>query len=461
MAETRNRIFLKRSAEKAKDLDHRKKLNHALRQSDVAFEKGKALFSNLELARDWANAIKRQTILHLDTYLCAFEQEFTKRGGKVIWAQTPADAIHAISAICAEHSAKVVVKSKSMVTEEIHLNSALAARGMEVVETDLGEYIQQLAGEAPYHIVAPSLHKSKEEVASLFEEKLGAAPALPPHQLTRVARKVLRKKFREAQVGITGANFLLADIGGIVLTENEGNGRLTTGFPKVHIAVTGIEKVLPSVHHLALFLPLLASHGSGQHLTVYNSIFRGPRTPEETDGPDEMYVILLDNGRTKLLADPVARESLYCIRCGACLNTCPVYKNIGGHAYDTTYGGPIGSVITPHLGKFQDHVHLSYASSLCGSCSAVCPVRIPLHNLLLHNRQLSVAKHHNKATEKAAFWLWKRAMLNRQMMDMGSGTLKNRLFALLMAGPWGKDRALPAFPKKNFSQQWKARNPHG
>ncbi len=457
----REKLFLRDSREKAKDLEHRRKLNHALKQSDDAFEKGKQQFADLELARDWAHAIKRKTIQNLDIYLCEFERNFVQHGGKVIWAQTPDQAIEAIWAICEKHEAKTVVKSKSMVTEEIQLNEALSKHNLEVIETDLGEYIQQLAGEAPYHIVAPSLHKSKEEVAQLFVDKLGAEPGLWPDELTRVAREVLRKKFREAAVGITGVNFLLADIGGIALTENEGNGRLTTGFPKVHIAVTGIEKLLPSVHQLSLFLPLLATHGSGQHLTVYNSILTGPRKAGEADGPDEMYVVLLDNGRTKLLADPIARESLYCIRCGACLNTCPVYKNIGGHTYDTTYSGPIGSVITPHLRGMAANKHLSYASSLCGSCTEVCPVRIPLHNLLLYNRQQSVLAHQYTRTEKIAFWGWKELMLSRKLMNAGGGGIKNLMFAKVMAGIWGKNRMLPIFPSRNFSQQWKAKYRHG
>ncbi len=449
--------FLRQSAEKAKDPDHRRKMNHALKQSDDAFERGKGQFADLGFARDLANAIKRDTIMRLDAYLCEFEERFIGRGGKVIWAQTAVEAVAAVKAICSRHGARTVVKSKSMVTEEIHLNKVLADEGMDVIETDLGEYIQQLAGEAPYHIVAPSLHKSKEEVAQLFVDKLDAKPGLPPEQLTRVARKVLRKKFREAEVGITGVNFLLADIGGMVLTENEGNARLSTAFPKVHIAVTGIEKMLPSVQHLGLFLPLLATHGSGQRITVYNSILTGPRREGETDGPDEMYVILLDNGRTKLLADPKARESLYCIRCGACLNACPVYKNIGGHAYGATYSGPIGSVITPHLSGMKESKHLSYASSLCGGCTEVCPVRIPLHNLLLYNRQRSVEAGYANRVEKMAFWGWKQAMLNRRLLNVGGGGVKNRFFEMFVAGIWGTDRALPVFPALNFSQQWKRR----
>jgi len=432
-------------------------MSHALKQSDDAFERGKIQFADLELARNQANAIKRDTIMKLDTYLCEFERRFTGRGGKVIWAQTAEEAIASIKDICKKHAARTVVKSKSMVTEEIQLNQALTDEGMDVIETDLGEYIQQLAGEAPYHIVAPSLHKSKEEIAQLFADKLDVEPGLRPDQLTRVARKLLRKKFRQAEVGITGVNFLLGDIGGMVLTENEGNGRLSTGFPKVHIAVTGIEKILPSVRHLNLFLPLLATHGSGQRITVYNSILTGPRREGEVDGPEEMYVVLLDNGRTKLLADPKTRESLYCIRCGACLNVCPVYKNIGGHAYEATYSGPIGSVITPHLSGMKESKHLSYASSLCGACTEVCPVRIPLHNLLLYNRQQSVEAAYNNPIEKMAFWGWKRVMLSRKLMNVGGGDAKNRFFSIFITRIWGKDRVLPVFPARNFSQQWKSR----
>ncbi|MBX2921545.1 MAG: iron-sulfur cluster-binding protein [Chitinophagaceae bacterium] len=446
-------MFIEQSREKFSDVEHRRKINHSLLQSDIAFRKGIPQFSDLQLAKKTANHIKRTTIENLDTYLLQFEKQFTQNGGKVIWAATANEALDAVGRICKEVNARLVVKSKSMVTEEIHLNPFLSSKGIEVVETDLGEYIQQLAGEPPYHLVAPSMHKSKEEVADLFHEKLGAPEGLAPEALTQFARKILREKYVQADIGITGVNFLLADIGGVALTENEGNGRLSTSFPKVHIAVTGIEKILPSVRDLALFWPLLATHGSGQQITVYNSIFTGPRKAGEKDGPERMYVILLDNGRTRLLADPKARESLYCIRCGACLNVCPVFRNIGGHTYNSTYGGPVGSVITPHIKGMKEYGHLSQASSLCGACTEVCPVGIPLHQLLLHNRQLAVK--HAARTEKFAWKLWAMACSHRRVLNLAGGHTKNRVATLLFANAWGKNRKLPGFAPESFNQLWK------
>ena len=341
-----------------------------------------------------------------------------------------------------------------MVTEEIHLNEYLETIGVESVETDLGEYIQQLDGEPPYHIVTPAMHKSKEDVAKLFAEKLGVQPGLTPEQLTLVARQKLREKYVQAEIGITGANFIVADIGGIAVTENEGNARLSCAWPKTHIAITGIEKVIPSMNDLALFWPLLATFGTGQQVTVYNSIISGPRQQGESDGPDEMYVILLDNGRTNLLANPREREALYCIRCGACLNACPVYKNIGGHSYETTYSGPIGSVITPHLKDMGDYKHLSYASSLCGNCTEVCAVKINLHELLLENRHEAVEQGISTFAERAAWKVWKRASLNRGMMNMGSGNLKNWVVNKVFKG-WTTHRSNLDFSQKTFNEMWK------
>ena len=328
-------IFLAKSEVKASDLEHKRKVAFNIQKYNVSVAKGKTQYANLELARQKAKNIKWKTIENLDKYLEQFEKNFTANGGKLIWAENAEEARQAILQICREKKTNQVVKAKSMVTEEIHLNDFLSENGIESVETDLGEYIQQLDGEPPYHIVTPAMHKSKEDVAKLFHEKLGTEPHLSPSEITMVARKNLRKKYVSAQVGVTGGNFLLADIGGVCVTENEGNGRLSTTFPGTHIAIVGIEKLLPSVNDLPLFWPLLATYGTGQQVTVYNSIFTGPRKAGETDGPEEMYVILLDNGRTNLLRKEV-RESMYCIRCGSCLNACPVYKNIGGHAYGTT-----------------------------------------------------------------------------------------------------------------------------
>jgi L-lactate dehydrogenase complex protein LldF len=455
---SREKIFLTESKDKSADIGHRTIINRVLKQSDDAFRKGKEQFADLEKARKYAAYVKSNAIAHLDQYLLEFEAKFTKAGGKVVWAENTAQALDAIGDICKSKNASMIVKSKSMVTEEIHLNPFLESRGIEVIETDLGEYIQQLAGEPPYHIVAPSMHKSKEEVALLFHEKLGVKPQLSPEELTMAARAKLRDKFREAEVGITGANFILADIGGIAITENEGNARLTTSFPKTHIVVTGIEKVLPSLKDLDLFWPLLATHGSGQKVAVYNSVFTGPRKEGEIDGPEEMYVILLDNGRTDILADPVARESLHCIRCGACLNVCPVYKNIGGHTYRSTYSGPIGSVITPYLEGMRENKHLSFASSLCGACTEVCPVKINLHHLLLHNRNMAVRDKHTSTLEDAGWKGWKLMMKDRRLLDAVGGTTKNFVMSNLFADAWGQHRKLPLFPGKSFSKQWKEKN---
>jgi L-lactate dehydrogenase complex protein LldF len=341
-----------------------------------------------------------------------------------------------------------------MVTEEIHLNNYLESVGIESVETDLGEYIQQMDGEAPYHIVTPAMHKSKEDVAKLFNEKLGTDINLTPEQLTLVARKNLREKYVQAEVGVTGANFIISDVGAIAVTENEGNARLSVAWPKTHIVIVGIEKVIPSIDDLGLFWPLLATYGTGQQVTVYNSIISGPRQAGETDGPEDMYVILLDNGRTDLLANAKSREALYCIRCGSCLNACPIYKNIGGHAYDTTYSGPIGSVITPHLRGMHDYKHLSYASSLCGNCTEVCPVKINLHELLLENRKEAVELGEASFAEKFAWKVWKQTSMNRKLMNQGNAPIKNWVINKMFKG-WSGQRAPLEFPTKTFNQLWK------
>ncbi|MBL7697059.1 MAG: iron-sulfur cluster-binding protein [Chitinophagaceae bacterium] len=446
--------FIAKSSVKAADLDHREKVNFNIARYNKAVPFGKEQFLDVGLARERAKNIKWRTIESLDQYLETFESNFTAKGGKVLWAETAEEALQHIMRICNEKQCKTVVKSKSMVTEEIHLNKFLEKNKIESIETDLGEYIQQLAGEPPYHIVTPAMHKSKEDVAQLFHEKLNVKPGLTPEQLTLVAREKLRAKYVQAEIGVTGANFIIADTGSIAVTENEGNARLSASFPKTHIAVTGIEKVIPSFTDLGLFWPLLATYGTGQTVTSYNTVISGPRQPGETDGPDEMYVILLDNGRTNILANAKQRESLYCIRCGACLNACPVYKNIGGHTYATTYSGPIGSVITPQMRSMKDWKHLSYASSLCGNCTEVCAVKINLHELLLENRSEAVETGAVGLPEKIAWKVWKKASLNRKWMNKGSGKTKDWVVNNLISG-WSKHRAALHFPEKTFNEMWK------
>jgi L-lactate dehydrogenase complex protein LldF len=450
-------IFKAKSTIKSADMEHRRKINFNISKYNAVVPAGKLQFTDMMMARERAKNTKWRAIETLDQYLEEFEMQFNRRGGKVIWAETPEQALEEIGKICKEKNCKTLVKSKSMVTEEIHLNKFLEKQGIESVETDLGEYIQQLDGEAPYHIVTPAMHKSKEDVAKLFADKLGTPSNLTPEQLTLVAREKLREKFMQAEVGVTGANFIIADIGAIAVTENEGNARLSCAFPKTHIAIVGIEKVIPSMSDLGLFWPLLSTYGTGQKVTVYNTIITGPKQEGEVDGPEEMYVILLDNGRTNLLKNPKTREALYCIRCGACLNACPVYKNIGGHAYNTTYSGPIGSVITPHLKEMDDYKHLSNASSLCGNCTEVCPVRINLHELLLENRHEAVEFGMATLAEKIAWKAWRKASLNRKMMNMSNGKMKNWLVNKVFKA-WTAHRSNLNFSDKTFNQLWQEKN---
>ncbi|MBX9780692.1 MAG: iron-sulfur cluster-binding protein [Chitinophagaceae bacterium] len=449
--------FIAKSTIKAADLDHRRKINFNIGKYNAVVPTGKKQFANIMQTREWAKNRKWEAIENLDKYLEDFEKKITERGAKVLWASDAKEAQEYIGDICLARNCKTLVKSKSMVTEEIHLNDYLESKGIESVETDLGEYIQQLDGESPYHIVTPAMHKSKEDVAKLFAEKLGTPPGLTPEELTLVARKKLREKYIQAEVGVTGANFILPDIGAIALTENEGNARLSCAWPKTHIVVVGIEKVIPSVHDLPIFWPLLSTFGTGQKVTVYNTIIAGPRQAGEKDGPEEMIVILLDNGRTNLLANKKAREALYCIRCGACLNACPVYKNIGGHAYETTYSGPIGKVITPHLKGLDEYKHLSYASSLCGNCTEVCPVRINLHELLLDNRREAVVTGESNIAERVAWKAWKTASLSRMLMNAGNGRMKSWVVNKIFKG-WTLHRDELHFSSKTFNEMWRERN---
>lgn len=435
--------------------EHRRKLAFNILQYDKKVEEGKHQYSEFDTARQRANYLKWRTIEHLDKHLIEFEANFIKRGGKVIWANDAQEAMTEIVKILKSIHAKTVVKSKSMTTEEIHVNAGLEQAGIESIETDLGEFIVQLRDEPPYHIVTPAMHLSKEDVAKTFNEKYNLPINSTPKEITAFVRERLREKYQRADAGITGANFLIADTGSIAVTENEGNALMSIAFPKVHIAIAGIEKIIPTMADLDLYWPLLATHGTGQNITVYNSIMSGPRTGDEADGPEEMYVILLDNGRTNLLAQPDQRQALYCIRCGACLNGCPIYKGVGGHAYGATYSGPIGSVITPHYNGMKEFKHLSYASSLCGKCTEVCPVRIDLHKLLLYNRRDAVDQQVNPRSERWIFLFWKKAMLNRRWMNQGGSKAKNFFLRNFFRSSWGDRRELPQVAARSFNEQWK------
>ena len=452
---TENKNFLKAAEKVGFDKVHRKKIKFNISRYDTAVKRGKGIYKNLELARKRAGYIKYKTINELDKHLVEFESNFLRNGGKIIWARDAKEALKEILTIVKSHELKAMVKSKSMITEEIELNNFLEKNGVESVETDLGEFIVQQAGQKPYHIVTPAMHMSKEDIAALYHDKFNVEENLTPTQLTVYTRELLREKFVAADLGVSGANFLIADTGSIALTENEGNAMLSMSFPKIHIAISGIEKIIPYLSDLDLYWPLLATHGTGQHMTVYNSIISGPRKENEQDGPEEMYLVLLDNGRTNLLAKERQRQALSCIKCGACLNACPIYKNVGGHTYNTTYSGPIGSVITPHLSDFKTFKHLSFACTVCGKCTEVCPVKIPLHELLLVNRNEAVKKGYFTFIEQQGI-KWSTVALNsRKMVDMVSGKTKNKLAGIFMPNAWGPRRELPKMADKSFSQMWR------
>jgi len=451
--------FAKNAKLKAFDKEHRKTINFNMGKYQASFNKGLEQYVDLETAKQRAANIKRKAINDLDKYLIEFEQNFTKNGGKVLWAFDKDEANQEILKILESRGLKKVVKSKSMTTEELDLNAFLENHNIESVETDLGEYIVQLADEKPYHIVTPAMHKSKEDIGQLFHEKFEWDASLTPEEMTKKVRKKLRDKFYQADAGITGANFLIADTGSIALTENEGNGILSMSFPQVHIIVAGIEKIIPSVNDLSILWPLLSSHGTGQHVTVYNSIITGARSEKEKDGPKETFVILLNNNRTEILKQDKQKVALSCIRCGACLNTCPVYKNIGGHTYATTYTGPIGSVISPWLNGLKDYKHLSFASSLCGACTEVCPVKIPLHDLLLENRRDVIKAKLTTFPERAIVKVWTKSMLNRKWLDRFNGSIKNLAASLFVKKAWGNNRNLPKLPQKSFHEQWVEKHP--
>lgn len=451
-------IFQTESESKAFDLDHRKVINHNIDKYNAAVEIGISRFNNLENSKRKGYSLKWKVMENLDKYLPEFEANFQRKGGKVIWANDAEEARQEIWKILKEVNAKEVIKSKSMTTEEIDLNEFLEKQGVASIESDLGEYIVQLLGQKPYHIVTPAMHLNLADIAKLFHERFQTPIDATAEQLTLKARELLREKYLSADVGITGANFLIADTGSIALTENEGNIRLTTTFPKIHIAIAGIEKLVPSINDLDLYWPLLSTHGTGQNLTVYNSIIGGPRQEGETDGPEKMYVILLDNGRTNVLAKEDQRQALYCIRCGACLNACPVYKNIGGHTYNTIYSGPIGSMITPHMRGMDAFKHLSYASSLCGKCTEVCPVKIDIHNMLLANRRDAVKEGLTPALERIGWKVFEKSITKRTWIDRVGGKTKNWILRNFFKKSWGKHRALPIVAEKSFSKQWKERN---
>ncbi|MES2308428.1 MAG: LutB/LldF family L-lactate oxidation iron-sulfur protein [Verrucomicrobiota bacterium] len=462
MSPNYSQAFKEASGRMSQDLTHRAVIKKALTSYEIKRDENRAKYSNWEEARQAASEIKWEAVNHLDQYLLEMTEKLEARGTKVFWASNAEEARNYVIHLSQEKKVRSIIKSKTMTSEEIHLNSALEKLGYDVVESDLGEYIVQLNEEPPYHLVFPAMHLTRGQIKEIFRKKLGSETSDQPEELTMVARNVMRQKYLTADMGISGANFGVAETGMISITENEGNARLTTSFPKIHVALMGIEKVLPKLGDLALFLPLLATAGAGQQITCYNTMIGGPRQPGEADGPEEFHLVLIDNRRTELLSDAEQRDALHCIRCAACLNICPIFKNAGGHSYGTTYQGPIGSVITPHLRGLQDWKHLSSASSLCAACTSVCPVKIDIHHHLLHNRR-------NAATQSPVWWekvIFIGFSVVTKIPAFFQATIKiarlaqplHRLIKGSILDParaWTKTRDLPEIPAKSFRQLFK------
>ena len=423
-----------------------------------------------EALRDSAKAIKEHVLGHLDLYLEAYEKKVLASGGHVHWCESAEDARQAVLSICKAANARTVTKGKSMITEEIALNDFLAGNGIEPIETDLGEYIIQLRGEHPSHIIAPAVHVTKDQVESDFRRvhtHLDAGRDLSdPTSLLNEARQVLRRKYFEADVGITGANFLVAETGTSIIVTNEGNGDLTQILPRVHVVVASIEKIVPTLNDAAQILRVLARSATGQDMSVYTTFSTGPKRKGDPDGPEEYHVILLDNGRSAMLGTEF-QDMLRCIRCGACMNHCPVYHAIGGHAYGWVYPGPMGAVLTPALTNIDQSGHLPNASTFCGRCESVCPMRIPLPRMMRHWREREFERGLNPAVQRYGLKAWayfaRRPKLYQLAMGFAMpilsllGGSKGRFRALPLAGGWTKWRDLPAPEGRTFMQEWAQR----
>ncbi len=412
-----------------------------------------------EAWRRWAEGVKNHVLTHLDQYLEEAEARLQENGAKVHWAGNAQEARHIVAELAQARGVRSVVKGKSMLTEEIELNPALEERGIHVYETDLGEYILQLLDEAPSHILGPAIHRSLEDVQALFADRLGTAADALPDDLAAAARTELRARFQEADMGVSGGNFLVAETGTLALIENEGNIRLTTSLPRIHVALVGIEKLLPTFGDLAGFLQLTARAGTGQAIGCFVSLIQGPATAPGDDGPEEVHIVLVDNGRTDVLADEHAWETLRCVRCGACLNTCPVYKQTGGHAYGWVYSGPIGAVLDPGLLGLEQTAPLPFASSLCGACFDACPVRIPIPDLLLHWRRAAQARGLTPLSERAGLKAFTamatRPALYRYLGRVGPRLAGSSLFRRLpVLSGWTEHREPPEPSPRRFRDLW-------
>jgi L-lactate dehydrogenase complex protein LldF len=458
--------FLSRVETALRDPDLKTALGRATERLGSRRSASLASLPDSDLVRDLARRAKLGLLRDLAGNLETFEKNLLKNGIHVHWAEDGKAANRIVVEIARSRGCRRAVKSKSMATEETHLNRDLLEAGVEVLETDLGEYIVQLAETTPSHIILPIIHMTKESIGKVMHEKIKVPYTDDPEKLAKIARAKLREAFLSADLGITGANFGVVDSGALVLVSNEGNARLVTTLPRVHVAVMGIEKLVPTLADLDLMIKILARSATGQKLTTYTSLVTGPRREGETDGSREMHVILLDNGRSRILGGPVA-EILGCIRCGACLNACPVYRNVGGHAYGDTYPGPVGSIVTPGLRGIAPWRELPDASSLCGACREVCPVRLDIPRMLLELRKQAVAEAGAPWTLRLALWGFGAAAARPRLYRAGTALFRraSRLLARDgwirrlpgLAGGWTRSRDLKAPAPKSFQQLWRER----
>ncbi|RPJ62160.1 MAG: iron-sulfur cluster-binding protein [Acidobacteria bacterium] len=449
------------------DSQLQKNLRVTLGKTATARQQVIAEVANWEELRRHAHQVKAHTISRLGEYLQQLEKNVMAQGGNVVWADAGREALDYIFQLALKKDIRKVVKSKSMLGEEIRLNEELERNGIEPIETDLGEYIVQLGHEHPSHIVMPALHKSKEQVAALFVEKLGMTPTDDCEKITATARRTLRQHFLSARMGITGVNFGIAETGTIVVVENEGNARLSVSVPEVHVAIMGLEKVIPRAADLSVFLKLLTRNATAQKISTYVNLINGNRRPGELDGPSEFHLVLVDNGRTRILADEFLRQTLYCIRCGACLDVCPVYQTIGGHAYHSTYQGPIGAILTPQLLSVEEAPEHPFASSLCGACYEICPVKIEIPHILLKLRE-KVQDQKSARASRLPLERWGLQAWSWIMTSPGRYAVTNRIARTLARmfarkgrnrmpplSAWTKSRELPELAPKTFRELFK------
>jgi len=443
-------IFRSKISEKLSNGVLQETMKKNTEQYEQSFLEGVNQFNDFEGCRERLSYIKKRALNNLDKYLLEFEGKFIRNGGTVYWADTTDDVARILSEILPKEPG-LIVKSKSMTGEETEFNKLAQEKGNEVIETDLGEFVIQQMGQKPSHITAPAIHLSKDQIASFFNTRFGTSEKASAEEITDFVRKLLRMKFTEAAVGVTGANFIIADTGSVAITENEGNASLVTAWPKKHIVIAGIEKVIPSIKDLYLYWPMLSSHATGQKLSVFNHIISGPARSAELDGPGEMAVILVNNNRHLLLDDLILRESLHCIRCGACLTVCPVFRRLSGQAYPSVYSGPIGSVIHPHLSNDENAFHLAFASTLCGKCNKRCPVKIQIPDLLVYNRHLAVDKKLIPASEGRLLRMIVKRLKSRKSMDLWSAKVKNIVMRIMLRKTWNRYKTPLKFAEKSFN----------